>query len=95
VIRWLAGGAPRRDEPDADSCPRCGHARHEDLDGAAYCHLLGPRYTFSNRSEDIKATFCAHLDLLGIAWRRAGPANISSARREAVAALDAFVGPKA
>jgi hypothetical protein len=53
-----------------------------------------PRYSFSNRSEDIKAILCEHLDLLGIAWRRAGRFTISIARREAVAALDEFVGPK-
>jgi hypothetical protein len=53
-----------------------------------------PSYSFSNRSEDIKAILCEHLDLLGIAWRRAGDRQISIARREAVAALDAFVGPK-
>jgi hypothetical protein len=53
-----------------------------------------PRYQFSNRSEDIKAIFCEHLDLLGIAWRRANALNISIARREAAVALDAFVGPK-
>jgi hypothetical protein len=52
------------------------------------------RYSFSNRSEDIKRIFCEHLDLLGIAWRRAGEQTISIARRDAVAALDAFVGPK-
>lgn len=52
------------------------------------------RYSFSNRSDDIKAILCEHLDLLGIAWRRASDVNISIARREAVAALDAFVGPK-
>jgi hypothetical protein len=53
-----------------------------------------PRYAFSNRSEHIKGIFCEHLDLLGIAWRRAGDQTISIARREAVAALDEFVGPK-
>jgi hypothetical protein len=53
-----------------------------------------PRYLFSNRSEDIKAILCAHLDLLGIAWRRVGDHEISIAQREAVAALDEFVGPK-
>jgi hypothetical protein len=52
------------------------------------------RYSFSNRSEDIKAILCSHLDLLGIAWRRAGRFTISVARREAVARLDEFVGPK-
>ena len=53
-----------------------------------------PRYTFTNCSEDIKAILCYHVDLLGIAWRRASARNISIARREAVAALDEFVGPK-
>lgn len=53
-----------------------------------------PRYLFSNVSEDIKRLFCEHLDLLGIAWRRVGTKHISIARREAVASLDEFVGPK-
>jgi hypothetical protein len=216
VIRWLAGLPPRFEEPDARTCPSCGHPVHERLDAPAYCHLLGlylgdghvaafprtyclriyldrkypaivtgcvdsirrvapanrvavhtktgcaivqcysrmwpcllpqhgpgrkhervielsewqrelthahpealirgliesdgsrhpnrvrrrarwysyVRYTFSNRSSDIRAIFTEHLDLLGIAWRVDGPVNISIARREAVAALDAFVGPK-
>ncbi|HXV91922.1 MAG TPA: hypothetical protein VD813_01385 [Pseudonocardia sp.] len=34
------------------------------------------------------------LDRLGIAHRRPRPDMVSVARREAVAALDAFVGPK-
>jgi hypothetical protein len=68
-------------------------------DGSRFINRIGaryayPRYEFSNRSEDIKAILCEHLDLLGIAWRRRGPFAISVARREAVAALDAFVGPK-
>jgi hypothetical protein len=53
-----------------------------------------PRYLFTNVSADIKRLCCEHLDLLGIAWRPVGVKNISIARREAVAALDAFVGPK-
>jgi hypothetical protein len=52
------------------------------------------RYEFSNRSRDIQAILCEHLDLLGIPWRRSGAFNISVARREGVAALDEFVGPK-
>lgn len=217
VVRWLAGRPPRFDEPDARTCPRCGHPAHDALDEPAYCHLLGlylgdghvakfprtyrlavyldlrypqivegcvasmqrvaprnrvavhgktgcaivqcysgmwpcllpqhgpgrkhtrtielagwqrrltqrhpealirgliesdgsrhlnrvrrrgrwysySRYTFSNRSDGIRAIFTEHLDLLGIAWRVDGPVNISIARREAVAALDEFVGPKA
>jgi hypothetical protein len=53
-----------------------------------------PRYLFSNVSDDIEEIFCDHLDLLGIAWRRVGECRISVARREAVARLDEFVGPK-
>jgi len=53
-----------------------------------------PRYTFSNRSDDIRAIFCQHLDLLGIPWRRMNRFNISVAKRDGVARLDEFVGPK-
>jgi hypothetical protein len=52
-----------------------------------------PRYEFSNESADIKRIFTDALDQLGIAWRVMNRKSIS-ARREAVAALDAFVGPK-
>jgi hypothetical protein len=53
-----------------------------------------PRYQFSNRSEDIRGIFTDALDLLGIAWRQSNEWTVSVARREAVAALDEFVGPK-
>ena len=53
-----------------------------------------PRYFFTNASDDIRRIFTDALDLLCIAWRQNGPRNISIARREAVAALDEFVGPK-
>lgn len=53
-----------------------------------------PRYQFTSHSDDIRAIFCEHLDLLGIPWRRMNRWNISIARREGVARLDEFVGPK-
>lgn len=53
-----------------------------------------PRYQFSNRSDDIRGIFCDHLDLLGIPWRHMNRWNISVARREGVARLDEFAGPK-
>jgi hypothetical protein len=53
-----------------------------------------PRYQFSNRSDDIRQLFTYACDLLGIAWRRWGKYHISIARRDAVLALDHFVGPK-
>jgi hypothetical protein len=39
--------------------------------------------------------FSAALELLDIAWRHNRHNSISVARRDAVAALDEFVGPKA
>ena len=53
-----------------------------------------PRYFFNNISEDILRIFTDALDLLDIPWKQNRWNSISVARREAVAALDEFVGPK-
>lgn len=53
-----------------------------------------PRYLFSNKSLDILDLCCDALDRLGIAHRRPRWDHVSVARREAVAALDVWVGPK-
>ena len=53
-----------------------------------------PRYLFVNRSGDIHRLCGEALDRLGVAWRFSKPTTISVARREAVARLDEFVGPK-
>lgn len=53
-----------------------------------------PRYQFSNRSADIRGIFTDALDQLGISWRQSNQWTISIARRDAVAKLDEFVGPK-
>jgi hypothetical protein len=59
--------------------------------GRAYTY---PRYNFVNESADIM-WLCAHyLDRLEIAWRMSRHNTLSVARREAVARLDEFVGPK-
>jgi hypothetical protein len=52
------------------------------------------RYSFSNKSDDIRAIFCEHLDLLGIGWTRPNASQIAIDRRAEVAKLDTFVGPK-
>ena len=52
------------------------------------------RYSFSNRSDDIKAIFCEHLGVLGIRWTRPNASDIAIDRRSEVAKLDSFVGPK-
>jgi hypothetical protein len=54
-----------------------------------------PRYQFSNRSPDIRRLFTDACDQLGVAWRPWGRFHISVARRDAVATLDRFIGPKA
>jgi hypothetical protein len=53
-----------------------------------------PRYQFSNPSADIRQLFTYACDLVGVAWRPWGTYHTSVARREAVALLDEFVGPK-
>jgi hypothetical protein len=52
-----------------------------------------PRYVFSNRSDDIKDLFCWSCDALGVRWTRSAR-EVAVARRDAVARLDAFIGPK-
>ena len=52
------------------------------------------RYEFTNRSEDIKRIFCAACDRLEIDWRVMNAKTISIARRESVARMDQFIGPK-
>ena len=53
-----------------------------------------PRYFFSNLSADIRRIFCDHCELLGIRWSQSNPRNISVSRRDSVARLDEFIGPK-
>ena len=53
-----------------------------------------PRYQFSNRSDDIRKLFTDVLDLLGVEWRQWTRYHVSVARRESVAYLDSFIGPK-
>jgi hypothetical protein len=53
-----------------------------------------PRYHFSNVSADIRGIFGRACDQLGIEWRPNNRWSLSVARRESVALLDAFVGPK-
>lgn len=53
-----------------------------------------PRYQFTNWSADIRRIFCDACDAIGVDWRRMNATNISVAKREAVARLDEFIGPK-
>lgn len=53
-----------------------------------------PRYSFSNRSDDIKGVFCHACDLIGVHWTRSGTSCIYVSRKADVARLDEFIGPK-
>ena len=53
-----------------------------------------PRYFFSNESRDILTIMGDALDRVCVAWRFNRPNSISIARRAAVAAMDAHLGPK-
>jgi hypothetical protein len=53
-----------------------------------------PRWQFCNASEDILGLCTATLDLVGIEWRRSTKRVVSVSKREAVARLDALIGPK-
>jgi hypothetical protein len=53
-----------------------------------------PRYEFCNRSDDIRAIFSEYCDRVGVEWRRMNRWTISVARRDSVARMDRFIGPK-
>ena len=53
-----------------------------------------PRYQFSNRSDDIRKLLTDTCDKLGVHWRPWTRYHISVAKRDSVALLDSFIGPK-
>jgi hypothetical protein len=57
-------------------------------------HYRYPRYMFKNASGDILTIFTDAVDLLGVHWTQTNARTISIARRDDVAFLDSFVGPK-
>lgn len=52
------------------------------------------RYTFSNRSTDIREIFCQAADLFDVSWRQSDDHTIAISRRSEVAKLDKVVGHK-
>ena len=76
----------------SDGCRSMNRVRRPLKDGDRWYEY--PRYLFVNESTDIRMLFANALELLGIAWKQSNRKTISVARREAVARLDEFVGPK-
>jgi hypothetical protein len=58
------------------------------------CWYEYPRYFLANESADILRLCGQALDELDVSWRMARRNNLAVSRREAVARLDEFVGPK-
>jgi hypothetical protein len=71
----------------------CRTTNRVTVDGKKYAY---PRYFFSQVSKDIQELFCRSLRQLRIDYTFSGGRGreISIARRESVARLDSFVGPK-
>jgi hypothetical protein len=76
----------------SDGCRIANRVRRPLRDGDRWYEY--PRYLFVNKSADIHRLCGQALDRLGVAWRFSKPTTISVARRDAVARLDEFVGPK-
>jgi len=76
----------------SDGCRVTNRVRRKLADGDHWYEY--PRYFFSNESKDILNLCGEVLDQLGVGWRLTRRNAISVARREAVARLDEFVGPK-
>jgi hypothetical protein len=76
----------------SDGCRGINRVRRH-FNGADHWYEY-PRYFFSNKSADILGLCGEALDRLGVAWRYSRPDAISVAKRDAVARLDEFVGPK-
>ena len=76
----------------SDGCRLINRVRRPLRDGDRLYEY--PRYLFVNMSTDIHRLCGEALDRLGVPWRFSKPTTISVARREAVARLDEFVGPK-
>lgn len=73
----------------SDGCRSTNRVRGRN--GRSYEYV---RYQFCNRSEDIRALFCAACDRLGLEWRRMNAVTISVAQSDSVARLDTMVGAK-
>jgi hypothetical protein len=76
----------------SDGCRFTNRVRRQLKDGDRWYEY--PRYMFTNESADILGICGEALDQLEVSWRFSRRNTISVARREAVARLDEFVGPK-
>jgi hypothetical protein len=72
----------------SDGCRHLNRIRRGDKE---YAYV---RYEFSNASDDIRRIFTDTCDGLGVHWTQMNARNVAVSRREDVAFLDTFIGPK-
>ncbi|MDX6225064.1 MAG: hypothetical protein QOE64_1440 [Frankiales bacterium] len=77
----------------SDGCRVANWATRTNTVGVVVRHDY-TRYFFSNMSDDIRGLCTWALELLSIPYKHDGRKIISVARKEAVAVLDTFIGPK-
>jgi len=53
-----------------------------------------PRYSFSNRSDDIRGLFAEYCEKVGVECRQSNRWNVSVAKRDTVALMDLHIGAK-
>jgi hypothetical protein len=78
---------------ESDGC-RTIHRFKTTLPSGRVAEYAYPRCFFSNESADIRGLFCRTCEQLGVRWTQSSRRNISVARRDSVALLDEFIGPK-
>jgi hypothetical protein len=76
----------------SDGCRVNNRVRRLTSDGFRYHEY--PRYFFTNASADIREIFVVACGLAGVDCRPNNERNLSIARRDSVALLDRFIGPK-
>jgi hypothetical protein len=74
----------------SDGCRAINRVR--GANGGRYAY---PRYQFTNVSDDIRMLFVRACQIVGVETRRMNRYTIAVSRRECVALLDTFIGPKA
>jgi hypothetical protein len=76
----------------SDGCRAINRVQRQTLAGRK--EYAYPRYFFSNASSEIRAMFASACARLGLRCGPANPRNLTVARRNDVAFLDSFIGPK-
>jgi len=98
LARWqerLVDAHPRellRGLIHSDGCRAINRVKRQTLAGVKEYQYI--RYFFTNASADIRALFVDTCRPTGVEWRPTTERVISVARRDSVALLDSFIGPK-